>query len=267
MLVIPPPFAVPRLTVTYSRNVLPSPTTSSARTPPATAPLRADAKYNHHPTQRPRRPRRTLRPAHRPRAAPTRRSLHAHEFLAASFVRRLAFRGRIAVHHLAHERRLGGQIAVDRRLAFQFAEIAAPGQHVDFEPELIARNHGPPEARIVHGHKIEQLVLAVRHFLEQQQPAGLRHGFDDEHAGHDRFPRKMPLKMRFVDGPVLDADNPLQRLHFEDRIHHQKWIAMRQYLLDTVHVKNHPRSPSRRTHPPGKLRSYRRIAHYMRPSG
>src|SRR5437773_8281356 len=33
MLVIPPPFAVPRLTVTYSRNVLPSPTTSSARSP------------------------------------------------------------------------------------------------------------------------------------------------------------------------------------------------------------------------------------------
>src|SRR5207245_11461448 len=75
------------------------------------------------------------------------------------------------------------------------------------------------------------------------------------------------MQGRVVCRACLATQNQIQLLRLEKRIHPQKGMTLGQYLLDAVHVENHPRAPYRRTHPSGELRCYRRIAHYMRPSG
>src|SRR5581483_6098804 len=57
----------------------------------------------------------------------------------------------------------------------------------------------------------------------------------------DRLAWKVPLKMRFVDGDILDTDDALQPLHFQNAVNHQKRIAVGQDLLDLCHVKDHAR--------------------------
>ena len=41
-------------------------------------------------------------------------------------------------------------------------QILAPGDHIHFQPQLVAGNHRPAEARIVNGDEIEKLFFAVR---------------------------------------------------------------------------------------------------------
>ena len=115
----------------------------------------------------------------------------ARSFLPASlpFLRRGAA-SRSTILHISVAS--AAKLSVHRRLAFQLAEIAAPGEHLHFKPQLISRHHRTPESRAIHRHKKEQLVLAVRNFQQQQQSAGLRHRFDDQHAGHNRLPGKWP---------------------------------------------------------------------------
>ncbi len=71
----------------------------------------------------------------------------------------------------------------------------------------------------------------------------------------------MSLEMRFVDGDVLDADNALQPLHFDNGVDEQKRIAMRQYFLDFVDVEYHRRSPP---HTPAAHCIPRQTYDYMR---
>ena len=47
-----------------------------------------------------------------------------------------------------------------------------------------------------------------------KQAARLRHGFDDQDARHHRLSRKMPLKIAFIDGDVLDSHNALPSVPF-----------------------------------------------------
>jgi hypothetical protein len=49
----------------------------------------------------------------------------------------------------------------------------------------------------------------------------------------------MALEEVFVDLHVLDSDDALLAFHFFDRVHQQKWITMRQDLLDPDTVENH----------------------------
>ena len=115
-----------------------------------------------------------------------------------------------------------GEFAIHGGAAFELAESAAPGEHLHLDPQLVAGNHGPAEAGIVDGDEIEQLLLAVGNFLQQQQAARLRHGLDDQHARHDRLAGKMPLEIAFIDGDILDSDNALPLFHFFNGVNQQE---------------------------------------------
>src|ERR1700726_4419622 len=134
----------------------------------------------------------------------------------------------VNVHHFAHERGLGCQFAADAGASLKFAECSAPGENVYFDAQLIARNDGAAEARVINGDEIEKFFFAVFYFLQQKQASGLRHGFDDENAGHDGFTGKMSLKEIFVDGDVLDSDDVLPAFHFFDGVDEKKRIAVRE---------------------------------------
>src|SRR5258708_3934533 len=69
----------------------------------------------------------------------------------------------------------------------------------------------------------------------------------------------MSLKVRLVDADVFHPDDALQALDFEDGVHHQKRIAVRQNLLYSHDIQYHSHSPPRRnsrlwrSFMPGKL--------------
>src|SRR5579863_106536 len=150
----------------------------------------------------------------------------------------------LAIDHLAHQRGFCAQIAVYRRSPFELREIAAAPIHdFYFELELISGNDWPPEPRVIHGNKVEELALALRNLQQQEQTARLRHRLDDQYTRHNRLAREVPLKKLLVDRHVLHADNALQALHLQNSIDHQKRIAMRQQFLNFVHVQNHPALP------------------------
>ena len=65
-----------------------------------------------------------------------------------------------------------------------------------------------------------------------ERAGGLRHAFDQKHAGHDRVPGKMSLEIGLVRRDVLDADGRAVAVHLDDAVDEEEWVAMRQKLED-----------------------------------
>src|SRR5438445_13623967 len=57
----------------------------------------------------------------------------------------------------------------------------------------------------------------------------------------------MPLEVILVDRNIFYAHDALESFHLDNRVHHEKWIAMRQQFLNFHDVQYHSRSPSPRT--------------------
>src|SRR6267154_2010449 len=267
--VTPPPCVVPRLTVENSRKWLASPTTSSVRSPlnfrscgsPPTEqnesnkflqPIRAGPRTTACASSTQSSPSSTSSPttANAPMRTPlptrafgetiargsTSLIARTHRCVCGGFAWRW---GWIAVHQHAPQHRFGGDFPVDCGNGFQLAERRAVLEHRHFHAQLISRHDGPPKTRLVHSGKIQKFFFALRNFKQEQQAAGLRHAFDNQNPRHHRLSRKMSLKKALVDRNTFQADDPLQPLDFENSIHHQKRIAVRQNFLDTSAVKNH----------------------------
>src|SRR5579872_1940472 len=269
MRVTPPPPVVPRLTVENSRKRLPSPMTSSVCSPPNfrswgsppteeneskmfLRPTRAGprttacgSRIHSSPNSTPsptkaNAPMRTFFP----RRAPVETMARESTSLIAR-TNRVARRGvagrfiRLAVHqHAAHDA-FCGNVAVHCGHRLQLAEFYLPLQHRHLDAQLISGHHRAPETRLIHRGQIEQFFIAIRNFRKQQQSAGLGHPFDDQHARHDRFAREMTLEKALIDGDVFQADDALQPLDFDDRVHQQERIAVRQNFLYARVVENH----------------------------
>ena len=73
--------------------------------------------------------------------------------------------------------------------------------------------------------------------LQHQDARGLRHGLDDQHAGHHRKIGEVAREKRLVGGDVLDPDDAFG-FHFYDAVHQQKRVAMGQNRPDLVDVHN-----------------------------
>jgi hypothetical protein len=114
----------------------------------------------------------------------------------------------------------------DARLAFS---------HLHLDAKLIAGAHGFAEFGFFDGRQQHKFVLAVGDLAEHQNSGDLRHGFDDEDAGHHGKIGKMAGKERFGDGHVLDADDAL-RLQFLNAVDKEKRIAVRKDLLDPLNI-------------------------------
>ena len=72
----------------------------------------------------------------------------------------------------------------------------------------------PAKTRAIHRHEIQQFLVAVWNFQQQQKSSQLCQRFNNQHAGHDWRTGKMSLKIPFVYGDILDADDAFLSLHF-----------------------------------------------------
>ena len=93
------------------------------------------------------------------------------------------------------------------------------------------------ETDIVQSHEIGDLLLRFIDGIQEQHGSRLSHRFHDEHPGHDRMAREMPLEKGFVVRHVLDAHDMLPRDQVDDAVHEQKRIPVRQNFLDGLHVE------------------------------
>jgi hypothetical protein len=74
---------------------------------------------------------------------------------------------RIAVNHFAHQSRLCREHTIDAGPPAQFAKSGAPGNHVNFKPQLISRDHRPAKTRIIDRDEVEQFILSLRNLFQK----------------------------------------------------------------------------------------------------
>ena len=96
--------------------------------------------------------------------------------------------------------------------------MAAKGEHVDFNPQLVARNHGSAKARALDAGKDHQLAVPVFDLGEQKHGAGLGHGLNYQHAGHDGIIWEMSLKEGLVDSDIFDRHQMFLAANFHNAI-------------------------------------------------
>lgn len=94
----------------------------------------------------------------------------------------------------------------------------APADYGYFYPQLVAGTNRPAELRSLDSGEYHHFVAAIFDFRQQQGAAGLRNGFHDQNPWHNRQARKVPNEKRFIDRHVLDCDNTLPALQFQDPI-------------------------------------------------
>src|SRR5690606_37814633 len=101
-------------------------------------------------------------------------------------------------------------MTIDPRLTVEPPHASPAAELADMIVELIARHYRPAELGLVDPHEIDDLgIVVLAEARDAKRAGGLRQAFDDQHAGHDRELRKVPLEERLVDRNVLDADAAL----------------------------------------------------------
>ena len=92
---------------------------------------------------------------------------------------------------------------------------------------LVAGKDRFAESAIVDRHEIDQLACHLRaQRLDNQHGRRLRHGFDDQNAGHDGSSRKVPEEVGLVDRHILDPSGALVPHQIDHAINHEEGIAM-----------------------------------------
>ena len=71
----------------------------------------------------------------------------------------------------------------------------------------------------------------ANHGQEDDAP-DLGHRLDQEHSRHDRVAGKVTLEEGLIQRDVLQTHGPAARFQFEDAVHQQEWVAMRQHAQD-----------------------------------
>src|SRR5690606_16613456 len=262
-------WTVPRLIVTNSRIVLPSPISSLVASPPyflscGSAPIDANWKI--------RLPRPIVVPPSITTCGPTRVSAPIRtpapmtayaptstlpsssargSTIALGWMRDMpgvrSTRGRrrrsaaprLDLAQRAHQLGLGGDLAIDRGLARVLPDRPRNAHDLDLEPELVAGHDGPLEAGAVDAHEVVDgaRVGHAAHGLERQDPRSLRQRFDLQHARHHRQVGKVAGEERFVDRHVLDRDDALALLELDHPVDEQHRVAVRQVFEDRADVE------------------------------
>ena len=92
----------------------------------------------------------------------------------------------------------------------------------DLEPQAIAGDDLAPELGAVDAAQVDARVRRRVFALQQQNRRHLRQRLEHQHAGHERQAREVPLEEFFVDGDVLDRDQPLAGVVLGNRVHEQR---------------------------------------------
>ena len=117
----------------------------------------------------------------------------------------------------------------DRRGLHERATRRAERHH---ELQLIAGNDLLAELRAINAAQVHPRALTAADFIEQQQRRRLRQRLDHEDRRHQRLVRKVSLEEVFVDGDVLERDQPLPRLVLGDRVDEERGKAVREAFED-----------------------------------
>ena len=92
-----------------------------------------------------------------------------------------------------------------------------------------------PELRLVDSEEVHQRARGVERLGRVgEDAADLRERLEDEHSGHDRPRREVPLKPRLSHRHALVADDPLARHHLRHTVHQHERPPLRQDLQDAV---------------------------------
>src|SRR5579859_1928465 len=151
------------------------------------------------------------------------------------FVIGLSTRSMSTVHDHGGEDGLGHELVAAHRLALELPDIAAMLLARDVNVQAIAWQDRAPEARVVDAHEIDELAFRPGpQRLHNQHRCRLRHGFDDEHARHDRTLGKVAFEIALVDRHVLDADGALAGDHIHHTIDQQERVTVWDHLHDPL---------------------------------
>src|SRR5512143_2804144 len=105
------------------------------------------------------------------------------------------------------------------RLRAKAPDAATVAHLLDVIVDSVAGNHGPAESRLVDRHEIDKRRLLERlEMAHAERASGLRHAFDEKHAGHDGIAGEVSLEIGLVGGDVLDTDGSAVAIHVDDAV-------------------------------------------------
>ncbi len=112
----------------------------------------------------------------------------------------------------------------------------------DDELQLIAGDDvlaelGAVNAAQLHAETVAAAAVTARRRIEQQQRRRLRQRLDHEDRRHQRLVRKVSLEEIFVDGDVLERDQPLPRLVLGDGVDEKRGKAVGK-PFENVHLRD-----------------------------
>src|SRR5580698_8583985 len=131
-------------------------------------------------------------------------------------------------------------LAVDLRQAVEFPNPLEGALQLHPQHQLVSRFDGLAKSRIVDGDKVKTRIDVGHDLggLEGQNTRCLRQGLDDQNSRHHRPVRKMSLKERLVDRYILERQAVLSCDAFQDSIHQQEGIPMRQLPHDRCDIQS-----------------------------
>ena len=126
------------------------------------------------------------------------------------------------------------EVAFDMRLGAETPHASAIAHLLHVVIDRIAGHDGTAEPRFVDGHEIDERgFLELLDMAHAKSAGGLRHAFDEEHAGHHWIAGEVSLEIRFIGRtflmPVAERSHPV-----DDAVDHEKRITMREKLRMSV---------------------------------
>jgi len=140
------------------------------------------------------------------------------------------------IDHLSQHLCLRDHLSLYSRDALHPASRPADLENFHLQAKLVAGSYRAPEPDPVQAHEVDHLSIRALHRPHHQATAGLCHGLDDQHPGHDGVAWKVTLKEGLVDRDVLEADDTGRALDFDDAIDEKKRVAMRESLKDSFDI-------------------------------
>lgn len=131
----------------------------------------------------------------------------------------------------------GDHFVVDDAFAGGLSETLLGCEHVAVNEEGVSREDRFAEFQFVRAHEVTDFSGVFR--LPHHDDAGhLGHGFDLKDAWHDGMAGEMALKIRLVDGDGFDPDGADIDDKFDNSIHHEEWITVREGPHDLIDVEH-----------------------------
>src|SRR5262249_19165628 len=94
------------------------------------------------------------------------------------------------VHNAKEHLRFGDDLVVHDAAALCLGQSLLVLRHLHFDEDGVAGNHRLAELHAVCRHEVADLARVAR-LAQQQDASHLRHGFQLQHARHDRMPREV----------------------------------------------------------------------------